>query len=974
MHLIKRLGLLLMCCAVLSIISISYVFAESQPVPTSSPIPTSYPTPPPFITPSPTPSPTPPPPTPTPAIPPPFPCRVMSVSSSNLNGTYGAGDIIEILVFFNAAVNVTGSPRILLRTGETDRYAYFAGFRYDDYPISMLFRYEVQPGDCTARLDYVSADSLELNGGTITCNSYSANLALPVPGAAGSLGASRNIVITNADRPVVTNVTAEVDSGTFKFGEVIPIKVFFSSNVFVTGLPALQLETGTNKRYAVYSEGSGSNVLTFSYQVQDGDFSERLDYYSENPVVLFGAKIRSSEGLEAGLTFPIPGQAGSLSANNDIAIDSIRIPAEPLSEGCISWYKDMGSAKDNLFGIAYGAGKFVAVGRDGLVKTSNDGSVWKNRKIEIPAIFQDITYGLDKLIAVGYEIFGKKGVIAESVDGIIWEARILDTAGQINAIASSSSAYVAVGNAGEIIVSDDGNIWTRVESGTTNELLDIAYNGIAFAAVGANGTILYSTDASVWTPQVSGRNGSIRGIAWNGSKFVAVGDNGAILSSPDGLNWTSSQWNHEYVFLNDVACSEDLFVAAGTSLGPTGSIFTSTDGVEWTPVESPDGLTQGIYGLTYSHGIFAAIGYNDIILTSPDGIVWTTQVSGSELNGWYNGIAENDAIFAAVGTSGEIMTSQDGRTWTPGNYDGLQQLYAIASDGSRFVAVGETSIITSEDGITWEAVKTGRYSAVMWDGSHFMAIGGSGVVVSQDGSEWTTIASISSQFEVFETEYNGSRYVAAGMNSSMGGICGIIMVSTNGSEWIPVKSPIGIMYSIVWNGEQFVAVGGKSYNYSSGPFESIYVSPDGFNWTERTSQLIDNRKRDALKSVIWDGDKFVAVGYTGTILASRDGFDWIQLKSTTINNLYAIAFDGEQYAVLGDERSRLRGFNTASDQLAGDCNHDNKVGMDDLTIVAAAYGSRKGEIRYNADADLNKDDKVDMDDLYILKQAYVHSY
>lgn len=56
--------------------------------------------------------------------------------------------------------------------------------------------------------------------------------------------------------------------------------------------------------------------------------------------------------------------------------------------------------------------------------------------------------------------------------------------------------------------------------------------------------------------------------------------------------------------------------------------------------------------------------------------------------------------------------------------------------------------------------------------------------------------------------------------------------------------------------------------------------------------------------------------------------------------------------------------------ITGDINGDCRVDYKDLFILAAAYGSKKGDERYNASADLNKDEKVDYKDLFLLAASY----
>ena len=94
---------------------------------------------------------------------------------------------------FQAIQYVIGTPRILIETGNTDRYA---DYQSGSGTKILVFRYAVQYGDSSEKLDYVSKNSLELNGGTIKYDSGDdVILTLPEPGNLNSLSYSKNIVI-----------------------------------------------------------------------------------------------------------------------------------------------------------------------------------------------------------------------------------------------------------------------------------------------------------------------------------------------------------------------------------------------------------------------------------------------------------------------------------------------------------------------------------------------------------------------------------------------------------------------------------------------------------------------------------------------------------------------------------------------------------------------------------------------------------
>ena len=71
-----------------------------------------------------------------------------------------------------------------------------------------------------------------------------------------------------------------------------------------------------------YSLGSNSSTLTFTYTVQAGDTSSKLDYKAANSLVLNGGTIKDSAGNSLVLTLPNPSQPGSLGFNKNIVIDT----------------------------------------------------------------------------------------------------------------------------------------------------------------------------------------------------------------------------------------------------------------------------------------------------------------------------------------------------------------------------------------------------------------------------------------------------------------------------------------------------------------------------------------------------------------------------------------------------------------------------------------------------------------------------
>ncbi len=116
--------------------------------------------------------------------------RVVDVTSDAPDGTHGAGESIDIIVAFSEPVAVTGTPQLALETGDVDRNAVYVS---GSGSTTLAFRYAVQLADAAADLDYKATNSL--TGTVRDLAGNLANLALPAPGAAGSLGASKDIAI-----------------------------------------------------------------------------------------------------------------------------------------------------------------------------------------------------------------------------------------------------------------------------------------------------------------------------------------------------------------------------------------------------------------------------------------------------------------------------------------------------------------------------------------------------------------------------------------------------------------------------------------------------------------------------------------------------------------------------------------------------------------------------------------------------------
>jgi hypothetical protein len=245
-----------------------------------------------------------------------------------------------------------------------------------------------------------------------------------------------------------------------------------------------------------------------------------------------------------------------------------------------------------IWDFTYGAGKFVAVGDEGKMAYSLDGITWTavaNSPFSANNYHIAIAYGDGKFVAMG-RTSNDLHKVAYSTDGIVWTEAVGNNAfsGTFYDIAYGAGKFVAVGH--DMAYSADGQTWMAA---STNDfppyltILGIAYNNGRFVAGGNSGSgkgkIVYS-DGETWVPVTDitiDTNDVIEDIAYGGGKFVAVsdGNNAKITYSIDGLNWMVAA---EKRFLG-VAYGGGKFVAVGF-----GSAY-SVDGIIWMNIASSIG-------------------------------------------------------------------------------------------------------------------------------------------------------------------------------------------------------------------------------------------------------------------------------------------------------------------------------------------------------------------------------------------------
>jgi peptidoglycan/xylan/chitin deacetylase (PgdA/CDA1 family)/PKD repeat protein len=240
----------------------------------------------------------------------------------------------------------------------------------------------------------------------------------------------------------------------------------------------------------------------------------------------------------------------------------------------------------------------------------------------------------------------------------------------------------------------------------------------------------------------------------------------------------------------------------------------------------------------------------------------------------------------------------------------------------------------------------------------------------------------SSNFVGFKVEINGTLTDSGGKEISGANIV-VSYTLPSVSEWVPFISATtdlqGTYYSqwippatgdftlkAEWAGNQTNAGANQNTTLSIIPYNDKYVFSVASNST--ISALAFNSTSQELS--------FTATGPSGTT-----GFTKVTIAKTLVADIanLIVYLDGQrlQYSVASTVDSWILSFaythSTHHIRLAllpGDINNDGKVSLQDLIILAKAYGSKPGDPNWNPKADLDGNGIVNIIDLTIMAREY----
>jgi hypothetical protein len=184
----------------------------------------------------------------------------------------------------------------------------------------------------------------------------------------------------------------------------------------------------------------------------------------------------------------------------------------------------------------------VAVSESGQAFVSADAEEWKSYPTPSTGLY-GITQADGMFVAVGAE-----GSIVTSTNGSDWIARTSGTSNQLHGIARGKGLFVATGRFGTVLTSPDGLEWTNALSGNSSDYWKgVAYGNGMFVIVGSSpfesNLSIVSSNGIDWhyvvlNPGTTIPVADLNAIAFGAGQFLAVGDDGHAFSSVDGTEWT----------------------------------------------------------------------------------------------------------------------------------------------------------------------------------------------------------------------------------------------------------------------------------------------------------------------------------------------------------------------------------------------------------------------------------------------------
>jgi len=292
---------------------------------------------------------------------------------------------------------------------------------------------------------------------------------------------------------------------------------------------------------------------------------------------------------------------------------------------------------------------------------------WMRRNLDSSGLLRAVAYGNGRFVAVG-----DQGVIFTSVDGVAWTPCASGSIQNLWTIAYGKGLFVTAEFPSSsshnrpfdraVLTSTDGTNWARTLPSDFDYILPI--RNVIFAqdifvvaqSDSYTGGIASSLDGSHWTNWLITSFEPIMSAAYGNGLFLCAG--GFTYTSPNGTNWTqkAGPTPPQPVFFGSAAFGNGVFVGIGWQNSTHAALFTTTDGAEWTAVPK-DGPPFFWGAVIFAHDTFVIAADQGALLTSTNGSDWVVRAPGEFADLDFIQLTYGNGTVVAVGINGAILQS-----------------------------------------------------------------------------------------------------------------------------------------------------------------------------------------------------------------------------------------------------------------------------------------------------------------------------
>jgi len=421
--------------------------------------------------------------------------------------------------------------------------------------------------------------------------------------------------------------------------------------------------------------------------------------------------------------------------HDDIAVGFDCYPYESNPAIGSFWVERTNTAAENLYGVAYGNGVWIAVGYLAgtavILRSTDNGVNWSSIAVPVGAVnLRHVAYGNGVFCIAVADALGE---ILRSTDyGATWSSVFTGTNPLYTVCYGASNTWCALGNytgtrVYTVASTDNGATWTAATAGSDDyACYGIAYGngvfvGVGYAAGGGlHGHIRTASLATVqaggaWTTRTCPVSGglALHGIQYSPtlSMWVANGEypagatQGTVIKSIDnGASWTTVSGIPVYNLWGVCWAGDRFVIVGGAKTSYDAYCATSTDGNTWTEYETNPTLpSEDLYFCEYNNtdGVVVSVGspgtgpVDSFIITSTQEDRWKSGDAGSNFIIFKRGdvLEVRCAAGTAVGT--DVVWTTVLSIDNAGNVElpALEASHLVATDANNhLVTVDQTFV------------------------------------------------------------------------------------------------------------------------------------------------------------------------------------------------------------------------------------------------------------------------------------------